>query len=349
MPTGSGPCRFGQYFSFLEDLVKKQKLKDTALFSISSEDAYAGLGSDFERRLWRGIVTSDAMEDIRSMLLANAVNPKAAMQLFKKHWERMLLAFEEGPFTYLNEALLETVSAFKQIPMKKRPEEVPIIALVGEIFVRRDGLSRQYITELLAKEGFAVICSPIGEWVLYTDYLINNGLSAVQPGLKEKVRLFFKQKYMAYSERKIKSILSQTGLIPSSPTDVGSIIDAASHLISPNLTGEAVLTVGSAIKEISSHACGVIGIGPFGCMPNRLSEAILTDNMNVESVSKAMGASSFSNHLLFRNGPLPFLVLESDGSPFTQLLRAKIDAFCLSARRLHARKSTNLHEKCAPN
>ena len=36
------------------------------------------------------------------------------------------------------------------------------------------------------------------------------------------------------------------------------------------------------MTEIVDVACGVIAIGPFGCMPNRLSESILSDIMNPE-------------------------------------------------------------------
>ena len=349
MPTGSGPCRFGQYNCFMQDLINKRRIKDTALYSISSEDAYAGMGSGFERKIWLGVVTSDVMEDIRSMLLANAEDPGRAVEVFEENWRSVLKAFEQGPFEPLRKALEAAVSDFLKVPLKKPPKDVPVIALIGEIFVRRDGLSRQYITEQLAKEGFAVVCSPVGEWVLYADYLIKKGLSESSPGLLERLRLFIKQKYMVHSEKRIKSILSRSGLVPTASVDIDGIIEAASDLISPNLTGEAVLTVGSALKEISTHACGVIGIGPFGCMPNRLSEAILTDNMNVESVTKAVGPDAFEKHSLVGDGPLPFLVIESDGSPFTQLLRAKIDAFCLRARRLHARKIGYLQDENTPN
>jgi hypothetical protein len=34
---------------------------------------------------------------------------------------------------------------------------------------------------------------------------------------------------------------------------------------------------------------------------------------------------------------LPFLAIESDGSPFPQLIDAKLEAFCLRAKRLHDR------------
>jgi len=34
---------------------------------------------------------------------------------------------------------------------------------------------------------------------------------------------------------------------------------------------------------------------------------------------------------------LPFLAIESDGSPFPQLINAKLESFCLRAERLHQR------------
>jgi hypothetical protein len=34
---------------------------------------------------------------------------------------------------------------------------------------------------------------------------------------------------------------------------------------------------------------------------------------------------------------LPFLAIESDGSPFPQLIHAKLETFCLRAERLHQR------------
>ena len=64
------------------------------------------------------------------------------------------------------------------------------------------------------------------------------------------------------------------------PLDMNPIIKNASPYISRNLPGEAVLTVGGAMHDIAAQACGVIAIGPFGCMPNRLSESILSDIMN---------------------------------------------------------------------
>ena len=119
------------------------------------------------------------------------------------------------------------------------------------------------------------------------------------------------------------------------------VIDKASPFISPHLAGEAILTVGSALSEIVTDVCGVIAIGPFGCMPNRLSEAILSDIMNTKDKLASEPHNAALRAAIKGVEDLPFLSLESDGSPFPQLVTAKLEAFYLRAKRLHRRIRAN--------
>ncbi len=335
MPTGSGPCRFGQYYIFMEDLVRRLGIPDVALFSLTSENSYKGMGNNFQLKVWWGIIVSDAMEDIRSMILANATDIEAAINIFDQEWELIIGQFEKGDFAPLEKQLDSTARLLKRIHMKRPIEEVPTIALVGEIFVRRDGLSRQYLTEHLAEKGFATACSPIAEWILYTDFLVDKGLVDYNMSKMEKLEFMLKKRTMARYKKRIKGMLSRSGFIHKEPLKIKSVINNAAPYISPRLAGEAILTVGSSITEIVSDACGVIAIGPFGCMPNRLSEALLTEAMN----SKAKLATDPKNKrlktILEGVEDLPFLAIESDGSPFPQVINAQLEAFCLRAERLH--------------
>jgi predicted nucleotide-binding protein (sugar kinase/HSP70/actin superfamily) len=209
---------------------------------------------------------------------------------------------------------------------------------MGEIFVRRDGLSRQYLTEQLADKGFATVCSPVAEWVLYADYLVQSGFSDRAPdNWRKKINGRLKQLFMAKDERRIKRILSASGLVHAEPLRVSSVVDTARPYISPHLSGEAILTIGSAIQEVASHSCGVIAIGPFGCMPNRLAESILNEAMKREDKLAAEPNNPRLRTILTDLHDLPFLAIESDGSPFPQLIHAKLEAFCLRAERMHVR------------
>ncbi|MCK4838705.1 MAG: activase, partial [Desulfobulbaceae bacterium] len=267
MPTASGPGRFGQYAIFMEDLIRKLEIPDVAIFSLTSENSYGGLGRDAELSMWRAIVVSDVMEDIRSMLLANATNPKEAMGIFNEEWNLIQDALERMNFSMMEKQLSRTAERFCRISVKRDPDKVPTILLTGEIFVRRDAISRQYLMENLAEKGFATICSPITEWIHYSDYLVEQGLTDYQMTKMEQLVFLIRKKFMAKDERRIKSILSRSGLVHSQPINIRSIINNGKPYISENLAGEAILTVGSSMLEIAIDSCGVIAIGPFGCMP----------------------------------------------------------------------------------
>ena len=337
MPTGSGPCRFGQYYIYMEDLVRRLQIPNVALLALSSDNSYVGMDKNFERHAWWAVIVSDVMEDIRSMLLANSVDPPAAMAVFDEQWVNILGAMERADFKILKDRLAACADRLRRIPLKRPTSAVPTVSLTGEIFVRRDSLSRQYLTERLAEKGFATVCAPVAEWVHYCNFMVKSGynqnpLSAMQL-FKLKLRNFFQGRY----EKQIKSILARSGLVQAWDLDVAAVIETASPHISPDLQGEAVLTVGGSLTEIINHACGVIAIGPFGCMPNRLSEAILSETMTAREKLATDPANAALRAVLTGIDELPFLAIETDGSPFPQLITAKLETFMLRAERLHQR------------
>jgi predicted nucleotide-binding protein (sugar kinase/HSP70/actin superfamily) len=98
MPDGSGPCRFGQYHIFMANLLEKLQVRNVAIFSLSSDRGYDGVPGQVHRRGWQAVVVSDCLEDIRSMLLANARHPRAAMERFHGAFTTILDSIEAGNF-----------------------------------------------------------------------------------------------------------------------------------------------------------------------------------------------------------------------------------------------------------
>jgi predicted CoA-substrate-specific enzyme activase len=338
MPESSGPCRFGQYNIFMSNLLRRLKISDVAIFSFSSDDGYGAVPKYIYRRAWQALLVSDVFEDMRSMLLANARDAEAAMEMFNQIYYKVLLSIESGDFSSLLEVLQHAARKMRCIPMKLPRHEVPVISLTGEIYVRRDGLSRQYLTESLARLGFATVCTPIAEWLLYVNTVRRKGWSGqLLKGIRTRLKAFAKHWIMAHDERRIKSALSTSGLVSNDPIQISRTIETAKPYISPYLCGEAILTVGVSLKEVASKTCGVIAIGPFGCMPNRLSEAVLVEAMNKEDKLNISRQDPHIRSILESLDDLPFLAIESDGSPFPQQTEARLEAFCLRAARLHER------------
>jgi predicted nucleotide-binding protein (sugar kinase/HSP70/actin superfamily) len=343
MPSASGPCRFGQYSVFMEDLIKRLELPDVAVFSLTSDSTYATMGKGFSnQKAWCAIVIADIMEDLYSLLLVNAQNKDAAVLLFNRAFESIIGVLIKGNFNDLSHELGYQMKKFSEIAVKRPYDQVPRILLTGEIFVRKDSFSRKKLTEQLAEAGFAVVCSPTSEWFRYSDYLQKANGSWSSMTIRKKINFTLRQMFMNQYEKKLTSIFSSTHMIDAKPVNLKKIIRSASPFISEQLMGEAILTIGSAISEVATEVCGVIAIGPFGCMPNRISEAILSEAMRREAKLRICVSENNLEKILATMDDLPFLAIESDGSPFPQLINAKLEAFCQQSRRLHERM-VNFH------
>ncbi len=332
MPSASGPCRFGQYYPYIRQLLERREIEDVALFSLEAENSYTGVrGRDLTLRLWSCIVLSDVMQDIRSVLLANARDKAPALEAFRDQWRRMIGVLERAmEFEDLLNVLAGAAADLGRIPLRRPLKETPVILMTGEIYVRHDGLSRQFLVERLADRGFAVRVSGVTEWVYYTDWCYKNNLTGHRPGLKERTSLLLRSWWMRRCEKAIKGALAQSGLVPYRLEDVDSAIRNVRPFINPELTGEAVLTIGASVTEIPGHCCGAIAIGPFGCMPNRISEAILSREMGGDRERRGSGKD-----IQDLMQELPFLAIESDGNPFPQTVTAKLEVFLMQALRVH--------------
>lgn len=335
MPTSSGPCRFGQYNILIKSLIEKMRIKDVAQISLTCENSYAGLGTGFTIRAWQSVVISDVLEEIYSAILTIAKDKNKALGVFNEVCEKIINSVEKDDWKGLKENLREAARTLKTVQTVRPLEQTPKVALVGEIYVRRDGFSRQYLVEKLADKGIMVRTAPIAEWVYYCDYLMKNNLNAGN-GKKGFIGNFIEQFFKNSYERTIKKIFSRSGLYEAHMVDVEKIIGNVSGLISPKLTVETILTAGAAITEVVEEVAGVISIGPFGCMPSRIAEAIINAKMN-ETKMETAGDRDLVAKVMERYPSLPFLAVETDGNSFPQVIEARLEIFCLQVKRVHDR------------
>lgn len=322
MPKAKGPCRFGQYSVFMNDLIERLEIPDLAIFAPSSTNGYGGLSTKVTLGMWQGIVAGSILEDIHATILTAAKDKEAALRLFWQVRQNMLDAMDS--WKNFSKALHVAAKNLSVIELEKPIEEYPVISLLGEIYVRHDPLARRSLPEQLSRQGFIVRVAPVLEWMKYTDWLNRNNIEG-----KSGLGTLITQGVKTYFEKRIRSILSSSGLLHFPGPDVKEVVRIASPHLSEQLTGEAILTVGTSLHEIMSPSCGVISIGPFGCMPSRVAESILSEKF------RAVSAGPKASDILKNDSRLPFLAIETDGNPFPQLIEARLEAFCLQASRLH--------------
>ncbi len=334
MPHGFGPCRQGQYHIMLKDIINEMKLENVGVLTMNDENAFNDFGNDLFMLAWLSMMIADVIHDIESVVLALAKDVRTGVEIIEAEWQKIIESIETGKTKNIYSQLEKSAKVFSTIELKTPLAESKVISLIGEIYVRREEFSRGDLIKTLHNKGFVVKTAPITEYVYYSNYLLRKGL--VKEGQNDKqlrLKYFIKERFQRGIEKKVKTILTKSGMILPHLIDVDKTIDYGKELISEELLGETILTTGLALREILDESCGVISIGPFNCVPSRLSEAILNKEMTLE------GKYKFGK--IHRNGypeslkSLPFLYVESDGNPYPQITQSRIEIFLMQSEKLH--------------
>lgn len=77
------------------------------------------------------------------------------------------------------------------------------------------------------------------------------------------------------AEQHYRGLFQNTGLLVAGPNEPAAIFEEAAQHISPRVYGEVIPTVGQSLRARSGGYDGIILVGPFNCLPFRISEAIL--------------------------------------------------------------------------
>ncbi len=334
---GAGNCRLGQYPVFIRDLIKKKKIRNVATLVLMNEDGFAGLGPKFSLRGIQAIITSDVMDDIRSGIMANAAKPEEGLKIFYNEFDKVANVVETKPNDLYKALKIFSKNISEKVPCKTHINDSKYIALLGEIYVRRDHFSHKWLNKRFAKQGFIVKDAYISEWIYYVDYLLKRELLEPDASFKKKYERLVRVSYMRYAEWRIKKILSNSGYYKFSRTKIAPLVERSKHIVPLEFKGEPGLTLGISLHETIENYCGVINLGPFGCMPTRFAESVSIPEMKIENKIQAERIFNPDYKLpeIF-NGSMniPFLTIETDGNVFPQIIEARLETFTLQAERM---------------
>jgi len=310
LPTANGPCRFGQYTKLTRDVLAKEGYGDIDFLTVSSEDSYNSFSRNFMLRSWLGILTNDLLSDMKSALRVSAKHPGPALEIFDTCVKRIIERFATSSIKEIFEEMRKSAQELANIEKQHNLNNLPAVYIIGEIFVRRSDSCQTEVIERLLEQSIIPVIAPIHEWVYYCDYLEENGIlkqiNAVDK-LKKKIEIFVKR----LMEKKIKKVFADCGLLLEKKIlDIDSIISKGARHLDLQLTGEAILTVGSGIEAQENYQ-GIVSLYPFGCMPGRIAEFFLKNE----------------------NKGYPFLSLELDGNKLPPVIEAKIDSFISQVKR----------------
>lgn len=308
-----------------------------ATISLANEERYAGLGPAFALPAWMALTIGDVFDDVRNTILAIAVDKKKAMEIFEEEYVKVLDSISGVSKKSVYRQLRLSAKRLKaEVPTRMPIDKAPYVVVMGEIFVRRDAFSNQKIAERLAANGFVTRISPVIEWVYYLSFMTRNKLQVANYTLAGWLEFHISEMVMAHIEKKVKKILAKSGLYELDLINIDDIVKYFQNILPKNLKGEPGLITGIMMRDALDKYAGVINIGPFGCMPVRFTEAIASNNTDIQTKKNSYETTGviFRENGFHENERIPFLTIEADGNPYPQLLEARFESFCLQATRI---------------
>ena len=284
MPTGQGPCRFGQYVSYLKSVLTRLGYGEVTLFQPSCEQGYSNFGEGsnlFTRGVWRAIVSGDILLKLLLKSRPYETETGSADGAHEESVEELCRVLEvgypnqESQLIALQECLLRARSRFRNLSVQFDPTK-PLIGVVGEIFCRLNEFSNRDLVRRLENAGAEVWMNDVSEWIWYTNVdqfraLKLKGQQISLEALDAHVRTHIQRK----DEHTLLEMFREDFRGYEEPEHVQEVLDHAEpYLPSYGANGEMVLNVGKAAYFARKGLDGVVDISPFTCMNGIVGEAI---------------------------------------------------------------------------
>jgi predicted CoA-substrate-specific enzyme activase len=273
MPSGNGPCRFGQYNRFHRIVLDDLGYNNVPIFAPNQDagfhDELGKYGTEFSKIAWSGIVAIDMLEKVLRETRPYEVNKGESQSLYDEYIDKMTDCLKNG--CKVTDLLSKARKDFNNI--EKHGTQKPVIGIVGEIYVRTNKFSNENIVDVLEDLGAEVWLPPVAEWILYTTHLSGRRLKE-EKQLQNLLSHYLNEKYQVKVEHKIAKVFDG-GLKNLPDPHVKTIMKYGLPYVHDSFEGEAILSIGKAIDFYKKGASGIINIMPFGCMPGTIVSALL--------------------------------------------------------------------------
>jgi predicted nucleotide-binding protein (sugar kinase/HSP70/actin superfamily) len=284
MPSGHGPCRFGQYSTHLQSVLRIAGYPQVVVISPTCENGYSECGelsSLFERTAWRGLVASDLL---LKLLLKTRPYERFSGSADAAHEASIadLCGVLEVPYAdaaaqmeALQPCLLRIRERFHSVAVREDAGR-PLIGIIGEIFCRLNSFSNDEIVRRIEEFGGEAWMADISEWIWYTyseqlRMLRLEGRRFSPAALAAHLRTHFQKR----DEHQLGAPFREDFRGCEEPEDISEVLqNAEPYLPVAGSLGEMVLNAGRAVYLARKGADGILDISPFSCMNGIVCEAI---------------------------------------------------------------------------
>ncbi len=279
MPTANGPCRFGAYVTLDRIVLERLGWKDrVSIWAPVDADYFETVPDGFAALVYAVLTASDLLLEGLYHSRPTETRPGAAHEIWSYYMKELVDLSERSARGNLSAGavvaqvmgghvfgvadLLKRAGVAYQDITEER--DIPEVLVVGEIYVRCDPFSNNFVVDKLEKRGIRCRFAPFNEWLEYTDY---------QDTRKSNIPEYVTGYLQASIQHQLYFAMARIMGWHKRTTVQDSLL-AAKPYIREQLSGEAVLTLGGPLHEWREGIIdGVVSVGPLECMPNKIAES----------------------------------------------------------------------------
>jgi len=265
---------------------------------------------DFARLTWQGIVAIDLLEkELRALRPYETLSGETD-RVYAHALEDVLGTIERRES--MTRSIIRAREAFDGVSTNGACRK-PIVGAVGEIYTRANRFANENVVRKIESLGGEVWMPSIGEWLLYINFI------AMDRSLKHRrFKTFVSSLWTDRVQKRDEHRLSAAfmgGKRHEKDPEIIEILRKARPYLHHAFRGEAVLSVGKAVKFIEMGVDGIVNIMPFTCMPGTITNALL-------------------KRCREEHDNIPFLNMAYDGQAQTNTM-TRLEAFMYQVKRFH--------------
>ena len=270
MPDHNGPCRFGQYNKLQRVIFNNLGYADVEIVSPSNDESYEDLSGDhgtrFRFNAWRGSVAVDLLRKLQQERRPYELIKGETDRVYKKALDKVINSVENGCCD-LNRLMREASANFITIELINGRRK-PVIAIVGEIFMRDNAFCNGGIIKKLEDLGAETVISPFHEWLIYSTYRYTRDSlwkSDYRGLIKSKIQKYSQQITQWNIHRQVKEYIDT-----EKEAHLDDILTLCNDYVHKDYDGDPPIALGTAATLARKEVSGIVNILPFTCMPGTL-------------------------------------------------------------------------------
>lgn len=305
MISGDGPCRLGQYPYLMRQVLDENGYSEVPMFTASQDqtfyDQFGIVPAVFKRRAWQGTVAVDLLYRRWRECRPYVVDRALLDETYKSEVQKIADCLREGKD--LAEQMERSFDNLEKISKHNIPLR-PIIAVLGENYVRCNSVANGRIAEALEELGAEVWFPSLFEWIYYTNQTARLHCRYEKQRVNS-VKLILTNAVQRWDAAAIARRVKHRLRNYHEPS-MRRIFKLVRKYVPSTFEGETIIGIGRTIDFHNKGVSGVIHVAPFGCIAGSIVETLS------ERVSRDLGGFPIRTiRYDGKNDPLPAGELEA--------------------------------------